>query len=376
MLDRAKLAKALARLSEELCVDTGPQSQQVYAAWQELCQDVTFAPRVLALTDAPWPVPWWNYQQLDRVIPINYHANGYTVVSTDGSQIYPDRHQGLSCFLINTGTVVLSYGSERCPVQLSSNPYVFSVAQVQEEYELSPEFVSGRRHELELQEGFNALKKVKSTLPANAFSFLAIDGSLIFWHLEEKNLKERFLQVYLLLLLRFCQEKLPIIGYISAPKSKELINLARLWLCNFDHQNKAAYEATNSLTDAALVRFFVPVRSRTILFKNRSAISQMYPADIHPYFFYLNTGVEIGRVELPEWIARDEALVNQIAEAVLDQCDKGHGYPVAIAEAHEQAVVKGPDRDLFYHLLKKITIEHNQHVVASVKSQRKLRMGV
>ena len=376
MLDRAKLAKALARLSEELCVDTGPQYQQVYAAWQELCADVTFAPRVLALTDAPGPVPWWNYQQLDTVIPINCPTDGYTVVSTDGSQIYPDRHQGLSCFLINTGTVVLSYGSQRCPVQLGSNPYLFSVAHVQEEYELSPEFVSGRRHELELQEGFNALKGVKSTVATNAFSFLAIDGSLIFWHLEEKNLKERFLQVYLLLLLRFCQEKLPIIGYISAPKSKELINLVRLWLCNFDHHNKAAYEVTNSLTDAALVRFFVPPRSRTIIFKNRSAIRQVFPADIHPYFFYLNTGVEIGRVELPAWIAGDEVLVNQIAAAILDQCDKGHGYPVAIAEAHEQAVVKGPDRDLFYHLLKKITVEHNQHIVTSVKSQRKLRMGV
>lgn len=376
MLDRAKLARALACLSEELFSDVAPNYQQIYQSWQELCTDATFAPRVLALTDAPWPVPWWNYQQLDATIPVGSLADGYTVVSTDGSQIYPDRHQGLACFLINVGTVVLSYGAYRCPVQLSSNPSVFSAASVREEYELSPEFVSGRRHELELQEGFAALKATKNLLDPEAFSLLAIDGSLIFWHLEEKNLKERFLHVYLLLLLQFCQEKLPIIGYISAPKSKELINLVRLKLCNFDHHNKDAYEITNWLTDATLVRFFVPVGHRTILFKNRSPISAVYPPDIHPYFFYLNTGAEIGRVELPAWIAQDERLVDQLAAAILDQCAKGQGYPIAIAEAHEQAVVKGPDRELFYYLLKKMSVEHNQRIVTSVKSQRKLRMGV
>ncbi len=36
---------------------------------------------------------------------------------------------------------------------------------------------------------------------------------------------------------------------------------------------------------------------------------------------------------------------------VCDQIRKGSGYPVSLSEAHEQAVVRASDRELFYDLL-------------------------
>jgi hypothetical protein len=66
-------------------------------------------------------------------------------------------------------------------------------------------------------------------------------------------------------------------------------------------------------------------------------------------------------------------MVNFVASLVLDQCMKGLGYPIALAEAHEQAVVKGPDRDFFYHLIQKMSIEYNKQTFTSLKNQRKLR---
>jgi len=47
---------------------------------------------------------------------------------------------------------------------------------------------------------------------------------------------------------------------------------------------------------------------------------------------------------LPEWAALDEELLNLTHSLVLDQCRKGQGYPVALSESHEQAVVTGVDR--------------------------------
>ncbi len=35
----------------------------------------------------------------------------YTVIASDGSQIFPDRHEALPCYLINIGSVILHYGT-------------------------------------------------------------------------------------------------------------------------------------------------------------------------------------------------------------------------------------------------------------------------
>ena len=87
-------------------------------------------------------------------------------------------------------------------------------------------------------------------------------------------------------------------------------------------------------------------------------------------------GYEIARVEIPAWIARDDAKVDKVARMILDQSIKGRGYPVAIAEAHEQAVVKGPDRDFFYHCIQKMSIEHKLRVAYSQKVLKKRGIGI
>ncbi len=46
-------------------------------------------------------------------------------------------------------------------------------------------------------------------------------------------------------------------------------------------------------------------------------------------------------MEVPEWVARRKDLLDLTHALVLDQCRRGQGYPVALSEAHEQAVVTG-----------------------------------
>jgi hypothetical protein len=69
------------------------------------------------------------------------------------------------------------------------------------------------------------------------------------------------------------------------------------------------------------------------------------------HFFHMRIGRELGRVEIPLWVARDSAAVDLIHTLVYDQCARGDGYPVALARAHEQAIVRGPDRRAFQRLL-------------------------
>ena len=164
-------------------------------------------------------------------------------------------------------------------------------------------------------------------------------------------------------------------SYISSSKSKELINLIRLQLCDFDENNEA-YKKVDHLVDTHIASFFLNPFERTTVFQNHSTISASYPDLIKPYFFYLHNGDEIGRVEIPAWIAQDNQKVDLVAQIILDQCKKGYGYPVAIAEAHEQAVIKGPDREFFYQLVNRIGIKQKRSVRPSIKSMKKRRMGV
>ena len=88
-------------------------------------------------------------------------------------------------------------------------------------------------------------------------------------------------------------------------------------------------------------------------------------------FFYLNAGEEIARVEIPSWVAEDPESVNIVHSIVLDQSRRGHGYPVALMEAHEQAVISGSDRKIFEDLLHQVLYSHSLPTYTSEKQRSK-----
>jgi hypothetical protein len=384
MLDRVKLLVELANVADKIFVDTAPSYHLAQDVWQLIIQDITFLYRVRQVHNAPWPVPLWQ-NNLAGVIAVEKVTYPHVVFSVDGSQIYPDRHNVLSCCLINTGSVVLPYNCENKRVQLFSNPTVFAGADSysaeatkDKDHLFTTDSVNCKRQELELRAGLDLSKKIKSEYGDNIPQVLFFDGSLIFWHLSSKEIDVRdyFLNAYLALLDELYQEKALTCWYISMPKSKELISLVRLYLCDFVVEKKELYESVDSVIDSGIMYSALDPYTRSIVFSNHSSISAYYPNHLRPFFFYLHTGNEIGRVEIPAWIAQDEKMVDLIAQVVVDQCIKGGGYPVALAEAHEQAVVKGADRDFFYHFLQKMGIERNYTQSVSRKSLKKRGIGI
>ena len=84
-------------------------------------------------------------------------------------------------------------------------------------------------------------------------------------------------------------------------------------------------------------------------------------------FFYLNVGEEIARVEVPSWVAEREDSVDLTHSLLVDQCGRGHGYPVALMESHEQAVVSGSDRRHFVDLIERALQDRGLPVYTSEK---------
>lgn len=89
------------------------------------------------------------------------------------------------------------------------------------------------------------------------------------------------------------------------------------------------------------------------------------------HFFYLKLDEEIARVEIPSWVAENSGLIDLVHSLVLDQCQRGHGYPVALMEAHEKAVVTNADRERFWQLVELSLAEDRLYVRSSGKSQSK-----
>jgi NurA-like 5'-3' nuclease len=110
---------------------------------------------------------------------------------------------------------------------------------------------------------------------------------------------------------------------------------------------------------------------RSAVFSSTSSVVRGYYREHAVAFYYLNTGDEIARMEIPAWVARDEALLSLSHSLVLDQCRKGLGYPVSIMEAHEQAVIGGTERDLFRRMIEDTLAERHLPVYTSEKERSK-----
>ena len=56
---------------------------------------------------------------------------------------------------------------------------------------------------------------------------------------------------------------------------------------------------------------------------------------------------------MPLWVADDPHLEDLIHAVVLSECEKGDGYPMILTEAHERAVIRGHERQLFYDMIER-----------------------
>jgi len=77
-----------------------------------------------------------------------------------------------------------------------------------------------------------------------------------------------------------------------------------------------------------------------------TAANERYRTEGHRiWFFYLNTGTDNARVEIPEWAASRPETVSLVHAAVIDQCRFNNGYPYVLTRADEQAVSPGEERE-------------------------------
>ena len=230
---------------------------------------------------------------------------------------------------------------------------------------------------------------VEARLPTPP-SLAMVDGSLIYWFLDSLpgEARDRILPPILDAWEKLRTVGIPLVGYISASRSGEALNFLRLQACPYDtpdcptHCNglgdregfplaHAPCQVLEPLKDAALWAMELQPGQRSPLWRSSARILELY-GDHHIYFCYVHVGTEIARIEFPAWVAEDANLLDTALSLTLAQVQKGYGYPVALAEAHNQAVVRGGDRSRFFALLEQQMIRAGlKNVGTSYKEARK-----
>jgi hypothetical protein len=314
----------------------------------------------------------------------------WTVIASDGSHIEVDRHRAARCFLINIGAVSLDYGS-RPDALLASFPHLYS-----DENDLAVSAPGGGREQMiegnilgakRSVEECSRLAEMAAGLPAGRDCLALLDGTLILWGLEAYPdfVTDVLLHRGLLKCLDGLKKlngsrRLAMASYISFPRSTDVVNVLRVSVCPSDIPDcdrdcpldkERACEAVAGVRDRDLFIELLGEGERSALFVSPSKIVAEHYGEHRVHFFYLRAGDEIARIEVPQWVAENNELLKLAHGLVLDQCRRGHGYPVALSEAHELAVVTGADRDSFWELVDSSLIEERLPGATSAKSTSK-----
>ena len=320
----------------------------------------------------------------------------WCVASVDGSHIDVDRHSPVSCFLVNLGGCVLRYGSEPDAALFSqahlaterSDLYLPNPDNPSQEEPVSGALLGLIRTVMELER----LSEVASELPGDLPALALVDGSLVLWGLSGQGyrpfvrdaiVQDRFLKA--LDKFKDLSQSRPVTlaAYVSLPRSTEVVNAIRRGLCPHDatrcrqdcgnrRSAVAPCNLANDFLDRELFQRLLSPGWRSPVYRTNSSVPrENYGDDQQVNFYYLNVGEEIARVEVPEWVARDKQLLDLGHSLILDQCRRGQGYPVAISEAHEQAVVRAADRRLFKEMVSQSLEGEGLSAVGSEKDRSK-----
>jgi len=395
MLDFLKLISQIQQIGKESLLDKLPDEDILVNATQ-IYESATEAPEQFAkrIQNNAGLVYW------PSAIPLEVFGHDYriesrkepvTVVAVDGSQIMPSHHEVLSCYLLNIGITVMSYGIEK-PAILESQPHLFHRPDDlyplvnRRRIHIDELYVSLERGLLELTTLLEKAVDAKSRLlPTVAL----IDGSLLPWSVDKmpETYQQEYFQRFIAALSQFQQEEIPVVGYISHSRSSDIVNCLRMWQCPYEktdcrkncgHLNEENFPCSTiwPLSDRQLLSGELERHKRTATFSSGALVTKLMPPELQTCFSYLHTGYEVARLEFPRWLFGHQELFNLSLAAISAQVEKGQGYPVSLSEAHHLAVIRGADRLKFFDLLARQLVSLGLKRVSTSPKESRKRRGV
>ena len=338
-------------------------------------------------------------------IPPPEAPQDWTALSVDGSHIDVDRHLPLRCHLINLGGCAITYGRD-FGCRMFSEPllavhdrdlYLRNPKDPSDEVLIAGPLLGALRTVREVERLADAVESLPDDRPALAL----MDGTLAFWDLQRGNyprfvtenlVGQRFQSA--LARLRAAStgtRPLAVIAYTSRPGTTEVAGAVRLMLCDRSdadcnrlctarHSQLETCAAAAGFDDREFFELVLEPGHRSPLYQSGRLAARfalgLAAGQEWSRFYYLHSGTEIARVEVPDWLADDPELLALSHAMLVRQCELGLGYPVVISEAHEQAVISGHDRAEFRRMTLMLLEQRGLPTPESAKSFSKRRPWV
>ena len=327
----------------------------------------------------PFIVARTGTEGLLQSIPAPLPPQDWMAVSVDGSHIDVDRHLPLRCYLINLGGCVITYGanpdcrffSEPTLATGDGDLYLRPDDGSNAETSISGQLLGALRTVREVERLADAVEASASTAPVLAL----LDGTLAFWDIQRGNYPKYVADTLVNDRLRGALSRLraasrgsrpvALAAYTSRPQTTEVAGAVRASLCvsnsvectrrcSARRSDLAQCDGAAGFDDRELFDALLEPGHRSPFYQTGRRASR-FALDLAvgtewSQFYYVNSGTEIARVEVPDWVAEDPELLAMGHAMIVKQCELGLGYPVVISEAHEQAVVSGRDREEFRKL--------------------------
>jgi NurA domain len=390
-LDLLQVAPQVQAMAQEDCVRRRTLAWRrdvavsLMEAWDARLDEL----RLLVQQEQPWLVAE-PLEPLRAAVPAPAVPPDVTVVATDGSSIDLDRHGLAQCYLINVGGAVIRYGSHPDAALTSCATLYYRDEDLYLDGDGARVPVQGtlvdlKRTLAEQQRGLELAGAAHGRAPVVAVA----DGTLLLWQLSGRAAEEAYVAEaiagYAAGLEAFRRLGVPICSYVSRPGGHEVVNLLRLAACPGGPGEGSAPGCERCVQRQCLRDLLEPLPDRALMghlrrgersarFASRSPVLRHYGAGIQ--FVYLNVGDEVGRVEVPAWVGDDRALLDLVHATIIDGCRRGWGYPPALSEAHEQAVMRGGEREAFLRMAMEALNVEGQPAVVSAKGLSKNRRAV
>lgn len=278
--------------------------------------------QIIAVQKSNFGLTWLG--SINDFYPFLECDDDYSLIAIDGSQIYPDRHEGVEAFLINIGSVEINYRLSSISCKTLPNFYPHIEKLVSNSKLESNQLIDHQRCLMELQQAQHDFVN---------HDLILLDGSYPDSDHDSYQIIEKFYA-----------KQVPVFFYISLSNARDILKLVDCQL---------------AIADRTILEKYLPARHYTTVFIHKKLQNSLDRA-----FVYLNTGQEIVRLEFSAWL---QDKIHDYLVYIIDQINKGSGYPVVLAEAHMQAVISNQDRFYFYKLIRLYHDAPNR----SLKLQRK-----
>lgn len=292
--------------------------------------------------------------------------NGVPVGAVDGSQIYSDKNYEIPLAVIqisrifNRHTENMDYKQETDATIIT--PDEFEAASV---YSFSSEYVDARRFSMECDGIVRLLNEYKKI-------FVLLDGALILSHINVLNATMREIYVKSIMKLLEASEKTknPVIGFIDTTMPRD-ITLMMHFLFGLRKSKLSDTHLFSNMLWGERTAAFLCDRDDRRGEEARSVLDNYgrFRNDIG--FFYMRTGNGLpARVEFPAW-AHKEGMVDKIADIIRAECIIRSNYPDILMRAHDAAVIRTNEHELFYGMLENFCNFHGIKIHRSAKDFHK-----